>query len=177
MKSSPEDRPSSTRASRGRRAWGVEMLEGRSLLTVVWVSRIPIETPRSRGEVPPSFLLTPIPDDATLAEHIHPHLTILVDGQRQTIPADIGISLGQYGALPLHTHDTSGTIHVETTVPYIFRLKDFFTVWGQTFNRHDILGHTTGNGHKITMTVDGRPSQAFGNVVLRDHEQIVIKYT
>jgi len=27
------------------------------------------------------------------------------------------------------------------------------------------------------MTLDGRPSQVFGNLVLRDHQQIVIKYT
>ncbi|MBV8268840.1 MAG: hypothetical protein JO252_21140, partial [Planctomycetaceae bacterium] len=47
----------------------------------------------------------------------------------------------------------------------------------RTFNRHDILRQTTGHGHTITMTVDGRPRQAFGNLVLRDHQRIIIKYT
>ena len=53
--------------------------------------------------------------------HIHPHLSITLDGRPITIPSHIGIdyslwkdnSLNKFGIgmAPLHTHDTSGTIH------------------------------------------------------------------
>jgi len=106
--------------------------------------------------------------------HIHPHLTIIIDGQPQVIPANIGIRSD--GNLPLHTHDASGWIHVESTEVHTFKLKDFFTIWGQPFNRNIVLGHVAAGGKHITMTVDGRPSNQFGNLALQDGQQIVIRY-
>jgi hypothetical protein len=61
----------------------------------------------------------------TMVLHIHPQLNITFDGQPLTVPSQIGIdqslwkdhSLDQYGLqglAPLHTHDASGTIHVES---------------------------------------------------------------
>lgn len=129
----------------------------------------------SAARVPVSFLKTPISDTSPLLEHIHPHLTIIIDGVQQTIPANIGIVPG--GGLPLHTHDTSGRIHVESTRVLPFRLNDFFTVWGQTFNQKSILGHKADKTHKITMTVNGRPSRAFGSLLLQDGQEIVIQFT
>ena len=41
--------------------------------------------------------------------HIHPHLTIKINGEEQNIPANIG-SVPCH--LPLHTHDNDGVIHV-----------------------------------------------------------------
>lgn len=135
-------------------------LEGRTLLSAAKVTR--------------AFLMTPTPDGVPLAEHIHPHLTIIVDGQTQPIPAGIGIKPN--GALPIHTHTADGTLHVESTQQLPFRLRDFFTIWGQPFSKRTILGHTAGRGEKITMTVDGRPSKLFGNLMLQEGQQIVIRY-
>lgn len=139
----------------------VESLEGRELLS-------------AKGNVPRSFLLTPIPETATLAEHIHPLLTIKVNGQAVAIPEGIGI--GPDGDLPIHTHDTTGIIHVESTQMQPFRLRDFFTVWGQPFSKTNILGNKADRTHKITMTVDGRPSTAFGSLLLQNLQDIVINY-
>ena len=145
---------------RFRRRPELESLEGRELLT--------------KGVVPTSFLFSPIPENAQLAEHIHPQLTILINGQQQSIPAGIGISPN--GALPLHTHDGTGTIHIESTAVLPFRLKDFFTIWGQSFDKNHILNATTDRKHRIVMTVNGRPSQAFGTLPLRDFQDIVIRF-
>src|SRR5262245_24159391 len=114
-----------------------EPLEGRALL--------------SAGQVSRRFLLSPIADGKPLAEHIHPHLTIIISGKVQRIPAGIGILPS--GNLPIHTHTADGTLHVESTRQLPFRLRDFFTVWGQQFNRNVILGHLAGRGHTITLTV------------------------
>lgn len=146
---------------RGRRRPELEPLEGRALL--------------SGGRVSREFLFTPIPETAPLAQHIHPGLTILIDGKERAIPADIGV--GPTGALPIHTHDDSGAIHVESTSVQRFRLRDFFTVWGQPFDRKRLLDRTANGRTKITMTVDGRPSTAFGSLVLRDFQEITIRLT
>jgi hypothetical protein len=64
---------------------------------------------------------------ARMVLHIHPHLNITNDGKTATIPKNIGInsslyndhSLDKYGMqemAPLHTHDNSGVIHVESSV-------------------------------------------------------------
>jgi hypothetical protein len=137
-----------------------DCLEGRALL--------------SAGKVSRSFLMAPIPEGAPLSEHIHPHLTIIVDGQAQAIPAGIGIK--STGVLPIHTHTPDGTLHVESPKQLPFRLRDFFTIWGQPFSKNVVLGHVAGRGEKITMTVDGRPSKQFGNLLLQDGQQIVIRY-
>src|SRR5262249_33301626 len=58
-----------------------------------------------------------------------------------------------------------------------FHLKDFFDVWGQPFDKTHILGfHTTGT-NSVTMTVNGKANSLFGNLVLKDLDQIVITAT
>lgn len=157
--------PSKTRRrERFRLSPACEPLEGRALLSAG----------KPGAHVPVSFLLTPIPEGTPLVEHLHPHLTILVNGVPQTIPAGIGISAS--GDRPIHTHTADGTLHVESTQQLTFRLGDFFTIWGQPFNKHDLLGHLTGRGTKIRMTVNGRPSQQFGNLPLQDGQDIVIRF-
>jgi Domain of unknown function (DUF4214) len=124
---------------------------------------------------PPSaaFLFTPISETAPLAEHIHPHLTIVIDGQQQTVPAGIGLLPGGL-ALPLHTHDATGTIHVESTQLYDFRVTDFFAIWGQPFDRYDVLGYHFGPNHPITVTVNGQPVADLNSILLHDHDNIII---
>lgn len=126
--------------------------------------------------------------------HWHPQLTITIDGQPMTIPANIGIdpslwqdhSLDQYSAMhsmpdgmtgmaPLHTHDATGTIHVESRVSREYTLGEFFRIWGKTFDAQQVLGHPAQSGHRVWMVVDGATMSPSYSVVLRDrmHIQIV----
>jgi hypothetical protein len=52
---------------------------------------------------------------------------------------DAPIGVVGSSTLPVHTHDSSGIIHVESTVAWQFRLRDFFTIWGQPCTRTDML--------------------------------------
>jgi hypothetical protein len=133
----------------------------------------PTVAPAQHPSAPDAFLLTPVPEDAALALHIHPHLTIFIDGQAQVIPADIGV--GPEGALPIHTHDTSGTLHIESPVNRDFRLQDFFTIWGQTAAGRDLLARLTDPARQLAMTINGQPSTAFGSLVLHDGDNIVLR--
>lgn len=100
-----------------------------------------------------------------LITHIHPHLTVIVDGEDQTIPANIGLGACEF---PMHTHDTTGTIHVEAQVARDYTLDEFLKVWGQPLNRE---------GYKLKMTVNDAVNTELGNLVLKDGQKIVLEYS
>ncbi len=129
-----------------------------------------------RKNVAPIAVVVPCldPNIPTLKQHIHPHLQIIVEGQNEVIPANIGLSSDCEKSV--HTHDTSGIIHVEAQDNRQYTLGDFFTVWfasgGKKINRF---------GYKIEITVDGNP---FGvaqgkpeDVKLKDKQEITLKYS
>jgi len=113
--------------------------------------------------------------------HWHSHLSVTINGSPFTVPANIGIdsslwkdhSLDQYGsgAAALHTHDTSGTIHVEVNTSHRdFTLHEFLAIWGQPSDGSAIDGHPVTN-----LTVDGvQQTSATGDVVLKDGQKIVM---
>jgi hypothetical protein len=68
-------------------------------------------------------LLSPVEGTAL---HIHQHLDLHVDGHRVPVPAGIGGIDPAVGFAPLHTHDASGVIHVESPTLRTYTLGDFF---------------------------------------------------
>jgi len=113
---------------------------------------------------------------AKMVMHIHPQLSVKVNGQPIIVPEKIGIdktlwknhSLDKYGMQgmsPLHTHDDSGTIHVESSVNRDYTLGEFLNVWG---------GLDT-NGKTVKATVDGQPVSDWRNHILSDKEQISLE--
>lgn len=63
---------------------------------------------------------------------------------------------------PLHTHESNGTIHVESNAIRPYTLGQFLNIWGGL----DTIGKT------VKATVDGVPVQDYKNILLRDKEQI-----
>ena len=106
--------------------------------------------------------------------HIHPHLRIVINGAVQTIPASIGVSLSCMH--PVHTHDTAGTIHVESPEQRDFTIGDFFAVWDKKFSKDQILDSAVDVQHEVIITVDGQQSDAYENLVFKDKQEIVIEY-
>jgi hypothetical protein len=103
---------------------------------------------------------------ARAVQHFHPHLTILVDGQEESIPANLGL-IGNCMA-EIHTHDATGALHVEAAYSTkTFYLKNFFSVYGKTLERE---------GYEISMTVDDQSNTELGELVLKDKQQIVLEY-
>ena len=60
--------------------------------------------------------------------HIHSLLKVFYNGQPVVVPAAIGII--NNGISPLHTHDTTGLVHVESPEKLDFTLGQFFAEWG-----------------------------------------------
>ncbi len=106
--------------------------------------------------------------------HIHPHLAIIVNGQQQDIPANIGIRSSCMNAL--HTHDNSGQIHIESPERRDFTLANFFAVWDKPYSKDQILDQKVDETHVIRETVNGQEVQDYEQTVLRDKDQVVISY-
>jgi len=71
--------------------------------------------------------------------HVHAHLSLIANGTPEALPALIGIPGGGTGTPQcfyfLHTHDTSGVIHIEAPAKQTFTLGQFFAVWGQPLSK------------------------------------------
>ena len=77
--------------------------------------------------------------------HAHSHLAIYEDGVRLFIPPFIGIVgndtvLNTFCVYPLHTHDATGTIHVEPVNNNLVTLGQFFKIWGQPLTKTNVAG-------------------------------------
>ena len=106
--------------------------------------------------------------------HIHPQLKITINGNDQTLPADIGIKSSCLNSI--NTHDATGMLHVESPVKKDFTFGDFFAVWDKEFNQNKILDYKTDDTHIITVSVNGKLVDTYENTVLNDKDQIVISY-
>jgi hypothetical protein len=103
------------------------------------------------------------------------NLRILVRGEPVVVPKDIGID-GTTDT-SLQTHDTTGTIHVESKTPYDFTLGEFFDVWGVRLTDTCIGGYCANGSETLQVFVDG--TEVPGNprdVPLNDEAVIVLTF-
>jgi hypothetical protein len=110
-------------------------------------------------------------------QHIHQHLDIFVNGRRVPVPAGIGIDAAESFISPLHTHDATGVIHVESPVVEPFTLGELFGVWGVRLTPHCLGGYCAGGGKHLWVYVDGRLFRGDPRLVLlEEHEEIVVAF-
>src|SRR5207237_7937499 len=65
----------------------------------------------------------------SLEVHYHSHLDIFVNGKSEPVAASIGRVDSNFFS-PLHTHATSGLIHIEAAKDVPITLGNVFTEWG-----------------------------------------------
>jgi hypothetical protein len=116
----------------------------------------------------PPIDLVPLPDylshcvGPTLVYHSHPNLTITISGVNFALTPATGTFINSCPQ-PIHTHDISGVLHVETDVNRDYTLGDWFLLWGHSeqnptraiFNSTQIFDHKVTPGHSLNMTVNG----------------------
>ncbi len=107
--------------------------------------------------------------------HIHPEISIIIDGVEQEIPPNIGVK--QNSMTAIHTHEGGGLIHVEAPIKKDFTIGDFFAVWGKTFTRDQILDSVVDTSYEITVIVNGVVVTTYENTVMHDKDTIVISYS
>jgi len=135
--------------------------------------------------------LASVPSESTLAQnmqlagldklsaegtvmHIHTHLDVVVNGNSFAVPAKIGIAAGFIS--PIHTHDTSGVIHIESPVQKDFKLGQFFDEWGVTLNDNCVASYCADNNNKLVAAVNGKAVTAIHEYILKAHDQIELWY-
>ena len=112
--------------------------------------------------------------------HNHVNLNVTYNGQAITVPEHIGMvqigkaedpllygdhSLDKYGMVgmsPLHTHDGSGSIHVEANTRRDFTLGEFLDLWKGL----DI------NGKTVQASLNGNSVADYRNIILNDGDSI-----
>jgi hypothetical protein len=120
--------------------------------------------------------LPALPEEGTVL-HIHQHLDVFVSGRRVRVPAGIGIDPQLQFISPLHTHDTTGVMHVESPQPSMFTLGQFFEVWGVPLSAQQIGGLRVGGGRVLRAWVNGRPVSGDPAATrLAAHQQIVVAF-
>jgi len=116
-------------------------------------------------------------------QHLHVHLEVLLDGKPIVVPAGIGVGR-PWGANPdgfiatgscfawIHTHDTTGVVHVFTQVGKSYSLGQLFEVWGQPLGANTALGFRGA----LVVLIDGRPFAGDPQAVtLKNFENIVLE--
>lgn len=123
-----------------------------------------------------------IPDGDILARnglHWHPALEVYINGNKQEIPANIGL-----GAVheKIHTHEEDakdGVIHLEMSgvvAKNDTKLSKFFSSWGKVFNANQIMDKQSGVDGKVKMLVNGTENTEFENYLMKDKDKIEIRF-
>ncbi len=110
--------------------------------------------------------------------HWHPKLIINIKGQKQEIPANIGIGTVHQ---PIHTHEDAkdGVLHMEMkglVTKGETQIGNFFRVWGKEFNSNCILDYCSGSGGVVKILINGQENEEFENYLMKDGDKIEIRY-
>ncbi len=120
--------------------------------------------------------LPALPQEGT-AMHIHQHLDIFIHGNAVPVPAGIGINAAAGFIAPLHTHDGTGIIHVESPTVQTFTLGQFFDIWGVKFTAQCIGGYCTDATSTLKVYVNGTLYQGDPRqLALAEHQEIAVVY-
>jgi hypothetical protein len=109
----------------------------------------------------------------------HEHFDLYLNGTHVAVPAGIGIGIDPSRRFfsPLHTHDRTGILHVESPTRTAYTLGQFFGVWGVRLSARCIGRYCAGGGRTLQAFVDGRPVNGDPTVIpLRRHAEIVLAY-
>ena len=110
--------------------------------------------------------------------HTHQHLDIFIHGKSVDVPAGIGINEGAGFISPIHVHDTTGVIHVESPTVQTFTLGQFFDIWGVKFLKGTIGGYVVDEKNNVfDVYVNGKKYRDDPRLLtLEPHQEIVIVY-
>ncbi len=135
----------------------------------------PVEISQLKSRLAAMNLPTLTTEGTTL--HIHQHLDIYINGQKIPVPAGIGINEQEGFIAPIHTHDNTGIIHVESPTIQNFTLGQFFNIWDVRFNQNCIGDYCNSDNSSLRIFSNGQEVKSnFTNLVLEPHQEIVLVY-
>jgi hypothetical protein len=109
--------------------------------------------------------------------HIHMHIDVFVHGKAVTVPANVGVNTAGGYLSPIHTHDDTGLIHVESPTHRVYTLGEFFDVWGVRFTPRCIGGPCDHGADRLRVFVGGKLIRRDPRLLeLALHQEIVVAY-
>lgn len=118
-----------------------------------------------------------------LVYHYHAYLKIYVDGSQVEVPGGIGIPGQCIYWMHVHTGEPN-FVHIESPNSNKYTVKQFFDIGGESLSGASFMGHPVDASHKLVAEVfdsSGKQVQTAngadtGNIVLADHETVVLLY-
>jgi hypothetical protein len=112
------------------------------------------------------------------ARHFHVHLDILVNGKPVTVPANLGISQAEQAMSELHTHDTTGVLHIEApTANKRYTLGELFDEWQVKLSATGIGGLKANGTNTLSAHVNGKKQTGDpASIELLPHREIALVY-
>ncbi len=144
----------------------------------VHASRLPWDRPDDQQAQVQAADLSLTPQEQ-LNVHYHVHLDVFVDGRPVAVPAGLGINIGpgntmpahgSPGIAPLHTHDTSGVLHIEASRDDTFTLGQAFVEWGVLLSSRQAGAYQPVRVYVDGRKYDGNPAR----IVLKKHQEIAV---
>jgi hypothetical protein len=123
----------------------------------------------------------PISVNTALSQHFV--LDLYINGSQLVVPAHIGFnktlwkdhSLDSYSYnksyAAVHTHNTTGSVHVELRAWHPCHLGEFFSIWGAPFDN----GHLLSFVGPVNVTVNGKSNADYRNLILQEGQHIEIR--
>ena len=110
--------------------------------------------------------------------HIHTQLDVTVNRKATEVPAGIGIDSDANRIAALHTHDTTGEIHVESPQKSAkYTLDQFLTVWGMPASADGRCTFFNATA-PCTVAVTSKDSGKVGlDVILKDLDTLTLTVT
>jgi hypothetical protein len=110
--------------------------------------------------------------------HTHEHLDIFIGREHVPVPAGVGINEAERFIAPIHTHDPTGVLHVESDVVRVFTLGQFFDIWGVRLTASCLGGYCVDDQHTLRVFVNGLDLPGDPrSIELESHQEIAIVYT
>jgi hypothetical protein len=116
------------------------------------------------------------PQQTDIGYHVHAQLNVYVNGKQTPVPANLGIDPQGRFISPIHTHDTTGVVHMESTRYYPFTLGEFVNVWGVYFTNNQLGAYKDGNGNVLQLWVNGKQIADPVHYRMRPHDVMVLGY-
>lgn len=106
--------------------------------------------------------------------HEHANVKIYVHGTQQTVPMDIGIDSATGMIQSMHTHDDTGTVHMESSRSRTFTLGEFFGVWGVRLTPSCMGAYCNDQQNEIRVYVDGQQQSGDPREITLDDQGVVV---
>ena len=111
------------------------------------------------------------------AQHIHQHLDLFIHGKAVPVPGAIGINVIERFISPIHTHDSSGIIHIESPTIIPLTLGQFFDVWGVELTSECVGTYCSDKQNSLKLFVNGQAVKGDPRLlILGDHQEIVLTF-